>query len=285
MGEMEQETKHEIFAILDKLVDFDRQIQLWRQDIEELEEKMELIRAKYLVEIGTALDIKKRRLYASDKLRDAALTLKLAEDNEYQKLDEEVWEFWRKIHDVGIEERKLNSRKDVLMTAIGAKEFPPGILLTIGVNLLVDYVTRSPYQERRINITQLAWEAIEQKPAWWWAQILLALEQHFACDVTRALSVLGEDSKAITHISQVYPQELDTLSWHISTVHFPTGFGEQDKGTTITYPLDKLNIAEANIVIRSYVVKEDEPYWNVDIMVFFMDMIEEMLGIEENKED
>jgi len=70
---------------------------------EEIKDKMYLIEAKELIAVSMEEDKKGKKKYSNEQLRKAALTVRLAENEEYQELKKKYDEIIRKV-------RELNSK-------------------------------------------------------------------------------------------------------------------------------------------------------------------------------
>ncbi len=84
-----RETKNKLAEIQQKHRELERRRNTIGENIRPIREKMALINARHLVAIGTMKDEKGKLLYPTEKIRQAALTVALSEDAEYQRLKEE----------------------------------------------------------------------------------------------------------------------------------------------------------------------------------------------------
>lgn len=116
---MEKETKEELFELIDKIAEVMREIEALRQEIEVMRDKASVMRANHIVEVALITDDNGKRLYSNDRLREAALTAKLGENEEYQKLKDATRKLLARQEDLIIEHHRLSDRKAVLMAGVG----------------------------------------------------------------------------------------------------------------------------------------------------------------------
>ena len=81
----------------------------------EIREEIQLIRARLLLEIAQERDERGKPIYSNEKLREAAVAVRLAEHDEYQALHEREKALRREHEDLLLELRRLAGRKELLM--------------------------------------------------------------------------------------------------------------------------------------------------------------------------
>ncbi len=82
-------------------------------------DKLNLIRAKKLIEIAFARDDKDKPLYSNEPVREAALTLFLEKEPEYCSLRNELRQINANLQELSIEHQRLYDRKALLMFEAG----------------------------------------------------------------------------------------------------------------------------------------------------------------------
>ena len=118
-----RETKNKLAEIQQKHRELERRRNTIGENIRPIREKMALINAKHLVAIGTMKDEKGRLLYPTEKIRQAALTVALSEDAEYQRLKEEPALLSSEEDTIRQQRSYLQDQKDLLLLNAGV--IPP----------------------------------------------------------------------------------------------------------------------------------------------------------------
>jgi hypothetical protein len=119
-AKMDDETRQELLDIENALERLAQNEDAVFRKIRPLTDEMELIRAKALLEIAQAKDETGRKpLYPNQKVRDAALTVRLHEDPQYQALLEQRRPLNSEIEEIRIERTKLSHRKSILSMGRG----------------------------------------------------------------------------------------------------------------------------------------------------------------------
>ena len=111
---MTEETKEELLNLVDQMAALDKQSREVGRKLGEIREKIQLIRARLLLEIAQERDERGKPIYSNEKLREAAVTVRLAEHDEYQVLHEREKALRREHEDLLLELRGLAGRKELL---------------------------------------------------------------------------------------------------------------------------------------------------------------------------
>jgi hypothetical protein len=116
---LNSETKTALLEMIDKLAGLEKE----RNEIKQKEllarDKLNLIRAKKLVEIAFAKDNKERPLYSNEQVRDAALILFLDKEPEYCSMRNELRLLDARLQEISIEHQRLYDHKALLMFEAG----------------------------------------------------------------------------------------------------------------------------------------------------------------------
>jgi hypothetical protein len=122
---LSNETKTELLDLIDKLAGLEKE----RNEIKQKEmlarDKLNLIRAKKLIEIAFAKDNKDRPMYSNEQVREAALILFLDKEPEYSSRRDEVRLLEARLQEISIEHQRLYDHKALLMFETGLAN-PPG---------------------------------------------------------------------------------------------------------------------------------------------------------------
>jgi len=113
------ETKIELLSIIDQLAELERRRNEIRQQEYELRDRINVIRAKNLVEIALAKDSKDKPIYPSEQVREAALVVALDKDAEYRTLGDRLRTLESKLQEISIEHARLSDKKALLMFEAG----------------------------------------------------------------------------------------------------------------------------------------------------------------------
>ncbi len=116
---LNSEIKTELLDMIDKLAGLEKE----RNEIKQKEllarDRLNLIRAKKLIEIAFAKDDKDRPLYSNEQVREAALILFLDKEPEYCSMRNEVRLLDARLQEISIEHQRLYDRKALLMFEAG----------------------------------------------------------------------------------------------------------------------------------------------------------------------
>jgi hypothetical protein len=114
----------ELRRIVDELADYERQRHQLHMEVEKLREQSRLISARIQVDVAIAKDDKGKPLYSNQNVRDAAVTVKLAEDEALQTLKPEIDRLNNEIRSIQIEQNRLSMHKQILMLELGLQPPP-----------------------------------------------------------------------------------------------------------------------------------------------------------------
>lgn len=104
----------ELLEIIDRMADLDREIEVHHKRRQSLRDKINIIRARHLVKISLERDDKGKPLYPSERVRQAAVTVRSADDPEYVDLQHKIIELDDKADQV-IEYNRLAEKKHILI--------------------------------------------------------------------------------------------------------------------------------------------------------------------------
>jgi len=116
---MTEEARRELYEITDKVAELEKKLHTIRREKRQATDRANAIQAKLVMEIGTAKDHRERRLYPTRDLRQAVLTLRLGENDEYQALKSRLWELDDAERSLVIEHQRLASRRTLRMLEMG----------------------------------------------------------------------------------------------------------------------------------------------------------------------
>lgn len=116
---MREEARRELYDITDKIATLERKLHDIRSEKRKLTDRANSIRARFMVEIGTAKDHRQRSLYSNRELRQAVLTVRLDENAEYQALKRRLWELDDAERSLAIEHQRLTDRRTLRMLEMG----------------------------------------------------------------------------------------------------------------------------------------------------------------------
>jgi hypothetical protein len=116
---MAERTREELSEAIDRIADLARQRHEIAKERRKIWDKTSVIRAKLVIEIATSKDEKGKPVYSNEQLREAALTLRLDEDGEYQRLKERLRELDDQEQTAVIEYNRLVDQRMLLMFELG----------------------------------------------------------------------------------------------------------------------------------------------------------------------
>ena len=111
---MTEETKEELLNLVDQMATLDKKSREVIRKLSEIREEIELIRARLLLEVTQERDERGKPIYSNEKLREAAVRVRLAEHNEYPTLHEKEKALRHEHEDLLLELRRLSMRKELL---------------------------------------------------------------------------------------------------------------------------------------------------------------------------
>lgn len=116
---LEPQTKTELLSMIDKLAELEKERNQIKQKELLVRDKVNLIRAKKLIEIAFARDDKDRPLYSNEGVREAAQILFLEKEPEYCSLRDELRQLEAGLQEISIEHQRLYDHKALLMFEAG----------------------------------------------------------------------------------------------------------------------------------------------------------------------
>jgi hypothetical protein len=116
---MEEEARRELSETVDRIADLARKRHEIRKERDKILDRTGVIRAKLIIDIATTEDDKGKRIYSNQQLRKAALTLRLDENEEYQRLRKKLRELDYEQEALAIEHNRLVHRKALLELEMG----------------------------------------------------------------------------------------------------------------------------------------------------------------------
>jgi hypothetical protein len=111
---MTEETKEEQLNLVDQMAALDKKRHEVGRKLGEIREKIGLIRARLLLEVAQERDERGKPAYSNEKLREAAVRVRLAENNAYQELHEEEKALRHEHEGLILEINRLSMRKELL---------------------------------------------------------------------------------------------------------------------------------------------------------------------------
>jgi hypothetical protein len=124
-GQMTEEARRELSETIDRIAALARKRHEIGKERDKIMDRTSVIRARLVIDIATAEDERGKRIYSNEQLRKAALTLRLNEDEEYQRLKEKLRELDYEAQSLAIEHNRLEDRKMLLAFEMGLISPPP----------------------------------------------------------------------------------------------------------------------------------------------------------------
>ena len=106
----------ELLNLVNQIADLDKKVREIDRQRNEIREKMRLIRARVLLEVAQEKDERGKIVYSNEKLRQAAVTVRLAEADEYQALRSEERALVAEHDGLVNELRRLSEQKEIWMS-------------------------------------------------------------------------------------------------------------------------------------------------------------------------
>jgi hypothetical protein len=111
---MTEETKEELLNLVDQMAALDKKRHEVSRKLGEIREKIGLIQARLLLEVAQERDESGKPIYSNEKLREAAVRVRRAEDDTYQELHEAEKALRHEHEDLIVELNRLSARKELL---------------------------------------------------------------------------------------------------------------------------------------------------------------------------
>ena len=121
---MNEELKKQLLEIVDQIADLDKKMHEIARKKRKIWDRTSVIRAQLVIDIAKAKDEKDKPMYSNSKLREAALTLRLKDDEGYQGLLERLRELDEEQEPLVIEHNRLVDQKTILMMEMGFQSPP-----------------------------------------------------------------------------------------------------------------------------------------------------------------
>ena len=116
---MTNATEQEYLSILDEIYRNNTETKKLQRITRKLHSKTQVIRAQYIIDIGTTKDEKGKPVYSNEHLREAELTNRLNNNPEYIGYRDELWVIDDKLDELYVENNKLVDIKYMLMIKRG----------------------------------------------------------------------------------------------------------------------------------------------------------------------
>ena len=114
----------------DKFAELEKRENEIKQQEYDVQDRINVIRAKNLVEIAFGRDNKEKPLYPSEQVREAALVVALDKDSEYRTLRDKLRLLENKSQEILIEHNRLSDRKALSMFEAGLVAPPSPVIAT-----------------------------------------------------------------------------------------------------------------------------------------------------------
>ena len=121
---MTENIKKEVYEITDQIATLSRKRQNVRRQQKQISDRVGLIQGRLVVEIATARDHRGKPTYSNQQSRNAVLTLRLHENQEYQGLAKRLSELDDLDKTLTIELKRLADRRALRMLDIGWENVP-----------------------------------------------------------------------------------------------------------------------------------------------------------------
>ena len=116
---MNSYSESEYLATLDSIRDMKIAMKRNSRDRQKLYSRLEVIRAEYIVAIGSEKDDKVKLVFSNERMREAELVLRLNKNSEYTELQKKRWENDEASDDLIAEHNRLTDIKYLHMIKLG----------------------------------------------------------------------------------------------------------------------------------------------------------------------
>ena len=116
---MTQETRKDLLQVIEGIADVDRKRLKIRRERDNILDRTRVIHAQLVLDIASAKDESGKPLYSNEQARQAALTLRWAENEDSQRLTKRQRELYEEDDSLAIEHNRLIDRKELLMLELG----------------------------------------------------------------------------------------------------------------------------------------------------------------------
>jgi len=117
---MNSELRTELLGMVDRMAELGNKMQEVRREKQRVNDRIEAMRAKAVLEIAAAKDAKGRVAYRNMTLREAVLATRLKEDEAYRGLVERLRDLDDDLASLRIEHGRLEDRKEVLLADLAS---------------------------------------------------------------------------------------------------------------------------------------------------------------------
>jgi len=115
---MNSELRSELLGMVDRMAELSKRMQEVRREKLRVDDRVEAMRAKMVLEIAAAKDAKGRVAYRNETLRQAVLATRLKEDEAFRGLVERLRDLEDDLAALRIERERLEGRKQVLLADV-----------------------------------------------------------------------------------------------------------------------------------------------------------------------
>ena len=122
LRDLSDDERENLFEIIDEIAGIRESLQELKEERRDLHSEMNLIQARQMSDIASAKDEKGKRKYPNKEARRAELSLKLRNDEEYQKLSHESKSLHRRESRLEIKHDTLVDKKAILTGVIFDRE-------------------------------------------------------------------------------------------------------------------------------------------------------------------
>lgn len=116
---MAAETNRELYDITDQMAELEGKLQAIRREQQQISDKVGVMFARVVIDAANLKDETGGPAYPDQQLRDAAVTLRLLENEEYQALKKRLWELDDAEKALGTEFKRLADRRTLHMLKMG----------------------------------------------------------------------------------------------------------------------------------------------------------------------
>lgn len=117
---MNSELRSELLGMVDRMAELGKKMQVVRREKYTVNDRLEAIRARAVLDIAAAKDPRGRAAYPNETLREAVLATRLKEDEAYRGLVERLRDLEDDLASLRIEQGRLEGRKQVLLADLAS---------------------------------------------------------------------------------------------------------------------------------------------------------------------
>ena len=116
---MVAETNRELYDITDQMAELEGKLHAIRRERRQISDKVGVMFARVVIDVANLKDETGGPAYPDQQLRDAAVTLRLLENEEYQALKKRLWELDDAEKALGTEFKRLSDRRTLRVLEMG----------------------------------------------------------------------------------------------------------------------------------------------------------------------